>query len=149
MKFSSSKNLTVLLCLLPLKGLACDLHAGGGFDQFPSFHPFANRHLSDQYTQTLSLKHASKIMATSGEPAAVTISYRVPINYDNVNVSFSGSEAIEFLESPKTVLEKVSGNYQLKYRVSESGNFKISIQVDAFNAGRPVTFLQHINVVSS
>lgn len=148
MKRTKNINLVVLF-ILPFQGFACDLHGEGGFDQFPSFHPFANRHLSDQYTQTLSLKHASKIMAKSGEPAAVTISYRVPVNYDNVNISFSASEPIEFLESSKAVLEKVSGNYQLKYRVSEPGTFRILIQVDASDSGKPVTLLKHINVLSS
>jgi hypothetical protein len=152
------KQLLVILIMgmssaIPLNTYSCALHGDGndgfGFGRFTQFHPLAQQHNTEQYSQTLVLKHTTKTQVLSGEETAVTIAYRVPINYEKVNVSFSGSQYIEFLESPIMTLPELAGTYKLRYQVSRPGLYQISIQVVAFDGIKPFSLLQHIEVQSN
>ena len=141
--------ITGFLSTIPLTSYSCALHGDFGFDRFPRLHPLAQQHNTDQFAQTLLLKHITKTQVLSGEETAVIISYRAPINYDKVNVSFSGSQHIEFLESSTVTLQQISSSDHLRYSVSRPSTYQVSIQIDAIDAVKAISTLQHIVVRSS
>lgn len=128
----------------------CELHGATGFGGFSRFHPMGAQHnASPSYQRTLSLTHPKNTEVVVGEESAIRISYRIPLSYRNVKITFSGSDDIKFADSPTLSLNNFFGVYKLKYSASKPGNHQIAIQVHAETNNKPVIQEQKVDVLSS
>lgn len=134
---------------LSSSSIACDLHGNSQYGQFAGFHPLAMQHYNQARFQLLTLTHPKTTQSVSGSESVVNISYRIPLEYRNVKMSFSGTEYIEFVDASILSLQQEQGVYELKYKVTKPGNHQISIHIDAMNNNEPFNMKQKISVLSS
>ncbi|XOV78099.1 MAG: hypothetical protein ACFHVJ_14270 [Aestuariibacter sp.] len=139
----------VIFASLATNAIACERHDGAEFGRFGSFNPLAFQHFNPATNQPLSIMHPNTAYVESGGQSYINISYRIPKNYRNVKVSFSGSEGIEFVDSSTLSLNNKFGVYKLKYKANKSGTLQIDIQIDAISNDKPYTKEQRISVVSA
>ena len=130
---------------------ACDLHGSGDFGRFSGFHPLAMQHYNVDPTsyQLLSLTHPKTTEIATGSQSVVNISYRIPLSYRNVKVTFIGSEGIEFADASSLALQNEKGVYELKYKAIKPGSHQIAIKVDAVTNNEPFSMEQKIAVSAS
>lgn len=138
-------SLLVLSCV-SIQANACQFHGGRNFGIFPSFHPLQDMLSQEKVSQPISVSHPRSIDTPANTDATLNIQYDIPDGYQNVVITFSGSENVRFLEGVQMPVRGVSGSYPLKYQVSKPGNHKISLHINALEKDEPISFQQNIQV---
>lgn len=135
-----------LVGLLPFAVQACEFHSGLGFGIYSSFHPMKQIQYQQDFEQPLHVTHPSSVNAETHTSTILNIEYAVPETYQNVVITFSGSEDVTLLSDTRLTAAGVSGSYPLKYKVSKVGHHKISVHINALKREEKVDFSQHVTV---
>ncbi|MBU3018816.1 hypothetical protein KO519_14095 [Paraglaciecola agarilytica] len=135
-----------LVGLLPFAVQSCEFHNGLGFGIYSSFHPMKQIQYQQDFEQPLHVTHPSSVNTETNTSSILNIEYAVPEAYQNVVITFSGSEDVTLLSGTKLTAAGVSGSYPLKYKVNKVGNHKISVHINALKREERVDFSQHVTV---
>jgi len=137
LRLAAALALTGLACSVP-QTYACELHEGMGMSGFSLQHPLMQRHFKAARFAVLELnvEDASDVAVNALKKMAVT--YKAPAAFQQINVTISGSDAIEFASSTDMVMDKLAGEYQLNYKVRRPGDHTITFVVEAKRDGSPV-----------
>ncbi|BDX07024.1 hypothetical protein [Planctobacterium marinum] len=126
---------------------ACDLHAAGGFGNFPMMPPpHSSAFKQSLIVEPITLKHAKKVMVSSGKDAAILFSYRVPKGYDNVAISFSGPQEVNFPEARTIYPKQGNGVFRMKYSAAKKGRYSMKIHIKANQDNHSVSRYQSVEI---
>ena len=138
---------SVSFIIFSAKLSACDLHATGGFGNFPMMPPpHASAFNPSLIVEPISLKHAKKVMVSSGKDATLLFSYSIPKGYDNVTISFSGPQEVSFPEAQTIYPKKGNGVFRMKYNASEKGRYSMKIHIKASQNNHSVSKYQSVEI---
>ena len=135
-----------LLLLAPAPSQACEWHGSGGFGRYAIYHPLMSKHTPAPLAKALTIVHARTASVTAGAPAVLSVSYRVPDDFQQVSVQFRGSNNLQLQQQAPVLLTKASGTFRLRYRAGQPGIHQITLEINALSNSKPVTLLQHVRV---
>jgi hypothetical protein len=98
------------------------------------------------FEQPLNVTHPSSVNTETDTSSVLNIEYAVPEAYQDVVITFSGSEGVTFLNGEQLSAQGVSGSYPLKYEVTKAGSHKISVHINALKRDEKIDFFQYVTV---
>lgn len=134
------------LLMVPIVGFTCDMHGVGGFGNFPMIHARPPALDVAKIAAPISVKHATKVMVSSGRDATLAVSYQIPEGYENVEISFSGPEELRFQEEPVFYPKQQAGMLHLKYNATDRGRYSMTLHIKARQNRRLVSKYQNIDI---
>lgn len=146
-KFS---KLTVLLSALMTSGAAsaCEYHNNPMFGPFSPYQSFAHQKDTLKPAATLELKHNSQVTATVNEAAELKIEYMLPESFEDVALTFSGTESVKVQGDTEVKINYAQGFLTLTFEVQQKGQHIIEIRAEALNNGRPYSLLKQVRVIA-
>ena len=143
-------KLITMLLLLPsaMNAFACQDHGGFGFGSFGNFHPLAQQHMNKVDTTELKITHANKLNVSTDTDTQLQLSYVVPNDYRNAEVTLTPSKNLTIDDSSPLSLSKAQGMIDVKFKATGPGEHFIMVRIDATQGYRPYSKIQRVSVTA-
>ena len=127
---------------------ACDFHDGAMFGAFSMNHPLMQRNRYANEPAQLVLKHDRYKSVKLNRSEVIDINYELPLNFRNVTLRFSVGEGIELADASQVEIDKLAGQYALKYTAVTAGQHIIKVEAEALRDGVPYSHIQRIRLIA-